>query len=407
MVLNRISYSSTLCRPESRNVCTPTFYAYPDSSISSPQSVLFLLMMTCLSIVTIREKLKKSNSFHSAGEFIGGIYIPIGLCITLLYWIISTVEEYGLFKGELAFLSTIKLWFARLGFPTIISVCIYNWFSYPTCLGLEPLPSSQKSSRLQKEPQYVLLGFENAMGATYFLFLAILYMILGIVQKPMGGLMIGFEFLQIICLIELNSTWRDEAYRVTSSSSSTRQSLTVKSEKSSSSRVETDTSWTMLFVHAVAMYITGHRYFFATGHQTLTSTMPMTIPFIGFQEANWIIGPIMMVLNVFGAQFLACMALPLLVIWKRLLLSSNEKKILKEFKFVRMLGLFFWVLTSFVAVAFVGHFKRHLMVWSVFFWKGVYAFLGFTIISVMYGVLSTLIFERSLHMYKKIIKKIK
>ena len=165
--------------------------------------------------------------------------------------------------------------------------------------------------------------------------------------------MLGLAFVQMTLLLELLYLWRD---KVTFATKSKNEMIPAKKTAHPA----------LLFLFTLLFFLLSQRYFFATGHQRALSSIQYEVGFIGMEKVNWIISPILILLNTYGSHILFSMALPLLGLWKRALLGDMEARFLKEMKMIYMsyIGIILLNLSS--ATVFAGHFRRHLMVWRVF-----------------------------------------
>ncbi|KAJ3117974.1 mannose-ethanolamine phosphotransferase gpi13 [Phlyctochytrium bullatum] len=399
MILTRISQMSTICREETMQamMCYPTFNFLPNSSVASPQALLALIILIPIVVGSLRASLKSTENLHSTGSFIMDYCVPIGLSISAAYWSMDTLEGHHFFSGPgdvwADRMKHVKIWWAKLGFLSMGSMCLYVWGSDPICIGLKkeivrntqsvaPDGSDTATVRLR------LFGVRNAIGSAYMVFVSVAYMILVMFQKPMGGVMLGVEMLQILCLVQIIAVWREDA--------AVRQLSTDKKAPSKDSG-PTDTSdptsalansndwydFSLLVLHGTVLMLIGQRGFFATGHQATISSIQWELAFVGLYEVNWYISPIMVALNTFGGPILALLSCPLLPIWRRPLVAKTQDRTVKELGWTVMWHVISTSIVATLATALCGHFRRHLMVWKIFAPKFIYADVTVLLIGVL------------------------
>ncbi|KAJ3399859.1 mannose-ethanolamine phosphotransferase gpi13 [Chytriomyces hyalinus] len=369
MVLNRFMSLSTICREEKAQTCYPTFNSDPNSSVASPTAVLGLLAMIPITLATLRSALIRSDSLHSTGAFLVTWLLPIGTSVSFIYWLLDTMQGYQQFVGPWAWLIPLKVWWAKMGFLASGNVSLFVWATEATCLGVTTVTKKEELLGDGAQTRYkVLLGLQNPLGSTYLAFLGCVYLVLGMFQKPMGGLMLGVQFVQIVGIVEMFALLRSDGV----SEKSRNDSDAAEDLHSFSEQIEVEKnaaaaplSLTALFT--VVLLILGQQSYFATGHQFTMSSIQWEVSFVGLFEVSWIWSPVMMNLNTFGGPLLSLMALPLLGTWKRRVSGGIlEQMVVQEVGTVFLIGSACLGLWGFSATALAGHFRRHLMVWSVY-----------------------------------------
>ncbi|TPX66621.1 hypothetical protein SpCBS45565_g04325 [Spizellomyces sp. 'palustris'] len=413
MILTRISQFSTICREEQHPYCIPTFNATPHTSVASPSAAVLLFLLVPIVALAIRKVMKSSDNAESTGKILPEIFIPIGLIVSAVYWAFDTIDNHHVLSGSKWDMATIKFWWARIGFLAISTTCLFVWTSDPNCLGVDVIPSASVNAlgvtnSAGGDKTVCFLGIPNAVGASYFVFLSVVYMILTMFQKPMGGIMLGVGFLQIICLLEMLHIWRDKSSKrpnadiahgpdvplsvsTLTSLPSTPQSMPgpiPASLQGSVIKEKEHADWTFLYL--VALYLLSSRFYFATGHQTTLSTIQWDIGYVGVKQLNWTISPLLVILNTFAGNVLFALAAPLLAVWKRPLTRSTQDQLARELG--RAVLTYFGMVsaTTVTATLFAGHFRRHLMVWRVFAPKFFFEALVLVVVDVilMIGVVA-------------------
>ncbi|KAJ3073194.1 mannose-ethanolamine phosphotransferase gpi13 [Podochytrium sp. JEL0797] len=356
MLLTRFSQTSTVCREEKAQTCIPTFNAFPNSSVASPTAVFGLLAMIPITLLSIRESLRSTDSFNSTGRFLLSYGIPVGLCVSFIYWFLDTLHGYQQFVGPWAFMKIARVWLAKIGFLSCSISTLYVWVSEPTCLGAT-IMTKTPGDRYQ-----VVLGLQNPLGASHLSFLSCAYMVLTMFQKPVGGIMLGVQMLQLLQLVELVSTLRDSWYEW----SPAEPNNLNESKQRLESGMNPPTPYPLLFLFSVIFLLLGQQTYFSTGHQFTIASLQWEAAFIGLFETSFILAPVIMTLNTFGGPILSVLALPLIILWKQRVTGTSERRVVKEVGAVVLTGVVGLGAWGFCATALAGHFRRHLMVWSVY-----------------------------------------
>ncbi|KAI8855308.1 hypothetical protein BC829DRAFT_378563 [Chytridium lagenaria] len=420
MVLTRLSQTSTICREETLQsmMCYPTFNLVPNSSVASPQAVLALLVLVPIVVGSLRASIKGTENLHSTGAFLMLQVVPVGLSISAVYWTLDTFEGHHMFAaaGEkwAERLTNFKIWWAKLGFLSMSLMGLYIWGSDPVCIGLrkelvKSPPDANGVAGQTASMRLRLFGVRNAMGAAYLVFVSIAYMVLVMFQKPLGGVMLGIEMLQILCLVEIVAVWREDAIRISEAEIEAAESaaeqeaskarITAKikaSIKASSATIPTLASeslpspipttfsttpvatdgwydFSLLTLHGTVLTLVGQRGFFATGHQTTISSIQWELAFVGLFSVNWYISPVMVALNTFGGPILALLSAPLLPLWRRPVVGQTQGRTVREITWSVMWHGLATAMVSVMATVMCGHFRRHLMVWKIFAPKFIFA----------------------------------
>ncbi|KAI9336192.1 hypothetical protein DFJ73DRAFT_763698 [Zopfochytrium polystomum] len=416
LVLGRLSAASTVCREESMHLCTPTFNALPNASVAAPHSVFALVVVMVVACASLRTLLSDTESLDAPGAaFVGAYCVPAGLVAAVIYWALDTVDGYHLFAARPDLgnataaadssasassvaggggLKLTKFWVAKMGFFSLSFLSLYLWGSEPSCMSLRQLrgsPDQPRHSAASASRHSQRAGRTHACYDRHC--------------KPMGGVMIGVGFLQVLCLIEIHAELRmargkairamrdsekeeaagkDKARkRVVAAAqaaagvakgSNVGDSLSQPGQTDLTPETEDDEStFGLLFLHTVVLLLLSQRYYFATGHQTTLSSMQWEVSVVGLKQVNWTISPVVMVLNTFAGPLLFAFAAPLLATWKREVTRSTGPRVFKELQTTVLLFVAGLGTITTIATAMAGWFRRHLMVWRVFAPKFLFA----------------------------------
>jgi phosphatidylinositol glycan class O len=329
LITIRIAAYSTICREEQMPYCVMTFYASSANSLSSPVVLLFLVAFSLLIPFVIR-KIIFTKDFEGIAPIWIDWALRAGLMLSAIYWIMdntvtSPSEDNSNLLTNQGFKWTKNL-LVRVAFGIVILGNI-AWWKNPLCLD-NPRELFKRRNNVEARQ-----SSENIYGSSYFIFLTIVYLLLVITQKPMGGLMLSVALYQIISLLKVIDIKRD-VYR------------------------EKDTS----FLETVIFSLCGTLFFFSTGHQATISSIQWSVGFIGIDEANFTITPILITLNTLSSQILFTCAIPLLVFWNR---SFNN---LINYSLTRTIiyYILYNTITTTSTAIWAAWFRRHLMVWKIF-----------------------------------------
>ncbi|KAJ2753604.1 mannose-ethanolamine phosphotransferase gpi13 [Coemansia pectinata] len=357
LVLNRIASYSTVCREEQLPGCTPTFYGLPSASISGvPLAVANLAMVWLVPFVVLRV-LKRSQS-HRA--MIAKLWISIGMRISMgmsaVYWLLDSIDgnysSSAMTPGKKSDWSDLRIVLARMAVGIALGGGLAAWYSSPFCLDVvvssppsQPTgPVTRSSAKTQASmPQHtaVVLGYGNAFGAAYLVFVTVVFCVLYLVQQPMGGIMISLLFIKLLLCIETFDSLRD--------------ALAAPS---------------LLPAQTSMMAILAYLDYFSTGHQFTLVSIQWSTAFIGIREMQLVICGVIVALNTLGSFILASACVPMAVLWNESL-GSRVLKLAPESFVARLAGAATLyagyhavVATSSAVNAAV--FRRHLMVWKIF-----------------------------------------
>lgn len=311
MIITRICGYSTICREEQHPHCAPTFNFSPSSSIASPYSVFFLVLLYFLILWRTNRVLAAAKNIRTAQTSLAYVVLPIGFLLSSSYWVLDTIEGHDFIPDWRIIVSSLKLKLGSIAFPIIIFISFALWM-------IDAFSTSPKKPA--------------PLGISYYLFIKIIFMILNMLQKPMGGVMLCLSFIQLQTVLEIFCVWRDNYSAF---------------------------SKTLVYSFTIYLFLLGERYFFATGHQRALSSIQYEIGFVGLETVNWILSPLFVLLNTYGPQILFALATPLLIVWKR---KGRSEEL--EWLFNGMIILY--LINATVSITFAGHFRRHLMVWRVF-----------------------------------------
>ncbi|KAF9291387.1 mannose-ethanolamine phosphotransferase gpi13 [Mortierella alpina] len=428
MVMTRVISSSTVCREEQGDLCSPTFYASSQQSVPSQWSMVSLVASGAITPYLIRRLLSRTKSMNGIALIWIDYGLRIGIILGTLYAVLDfegskadvlrnqeAGNTFGPLKAGLqqtGHYLWIKTTLVRVAFGFALVVGPAAWWSNPLCMDIQTVDvptdanSGNANSRTPKgakatstpatERKIYILGYANAFGASYYVALSMLFLFVILTQKPLGALVLTVGLAQISCLVELVDIWRDAQFetwqqgvidRIQAETAALADEVerekadTTTKENATPSPADAESSTAAelakhpkpptldLLLPTVVLSLLGNLLFFATGHQATLSSVQWSAAFIGVPTLNYFFSPILVIVNTLGPFILCAAALPLIVLWK---LPPKADKLGKIVLFPELtrLCLMMMMHQSLVLAANMfftgGMFRRHLMVWKVF-----------------------------------------
>ncbi|KAI0440202.1 GPI ethanolamine phosphate transferase 3-like protein [Xylaria telfairii] len=324
VVLSRVASFSKLCREEQMPYCQSTYYASANSSTSAPWQLVvpFAVFLVLPSI--FKSYLQISRSYEGfAPVWIGYVFRAI-LLLSAGYWTLDAASN----GNWLTFISetTFKAIHASLAQIVLALALVAGSIAYawaPPCVSILTTSSNNRTA------QVTVLGYGNANGARYLLLPINIACACILLSKPMGSGAIAIMLWQVLALAEILDI----------------NGITAET------------------IGPVTLALLGNYTYFKTGHQAVLSSIQWDAAFIPLLTIRYPWSPIVVALNHFAGQIIACVALPLLVLWKT---SPKRKGVIESVS--RALGVFvaYYAVESLATMAWAGHLRRHLMLYRVF-----------------------------------------
>jgi phosphatidylinositol glycan class O len=324
VVLSRLVSFSKLCREEQMPYCTSTYYASANSSTSAPWQLMVPFAVFLILPSVIKTYLQSSRSYEGLAPMWIGYAFRAGLFLSAGYWALDAASngDYLSSLSETTF-KTIHVSIAQtvLALALVAGSTAFIWA--PPCISI--LTTSTNSRRAQ----VTVLGYGNTNGARYLLLPINIACACILLSKPMGSGAIAIMLWQVLALAEI---------------------LDVNG-------IAAET------IGPVTLALLGNYHYFKTGHQAVLSSIQWDAAFIPLFTIRYPWSPIFVALNHFAGQIVACVALPLLVLWKT---SPKRKGVLESVS--RALGVFvaYYAVESLATMAWAGYLRRHLMLYRVF-----------------------------------------
>ncbi|KAI0537321.1 GPI ethanolamine phosphate transferase 3-like protein [Xylaria digitata] len=324
VVLSRVASFSKLCREEQMPYCKSTYYASATSSTSAPWQLVVPFVVFLILPSIIKSYLQTSRSYEGLAPMWIGYVFRAALLLSAGYWTLDAASN----SDRLAFISetgfkTIHVSIAQvvLALALVAGSTAFVWA--PPCISILTTSTNNRTA------QVTVLGYGNTNGARYLLLPINIVCACILLSKPMGSGAIAIMLWQVLALAEI---------------------LDING-------IAAET------IGPVTLALLGNYHYFKTGHQAVLSSIQWDSAFIPLLTIRYPWSPIVVSLNHFAGQILACVALPLLVLWKT---SPKRKGVLESVS--RALGIFvaYYAVESLATMAWAGHLRRHLMLYRVF-----------------------------------------
>ncbi|KAI2612604.1 uncharacterized protein GGS25DRAFT_476109 [Hypoxylon fragiforme] len=325
VILGRVGSFSKLCRDEQMPYCTSTYYASANSSTSAPWQLVIPFAIFLILPSIIKSYMGTSRSYEGlAPMWIGYVFRTV-LFLAAVYWTLDTADNSNWLTSllEEKMLKSIHVSIAQLVLALAVVAGTTAFIWAPPCVSILTTSANNRTA------QITVLGYGNANGARYLLLPINIAGACILLSKPMGGGAIALMLWQILSLAELIDL----------------------------NDMATET------IGPATLALLGNFYFFKTGHQAVLSSVQWDSAFIPLLTIRYPWSPLVVALNTFAGQILACAAVPLLVLWKT---SPKRKGVLETTS--RALGIFvtYYAVESLATMAWAGYLRRHLMLYRVF-----------------------------------------
>ncbi|KAI0128528.1 GPI ethanolamine phosphate transferase [Xylariales sp. AK1849] len=325
VVLGRLASFSKLCREEQMPYCASTYYASANSSTSAPWQLVIPFAVFLVLPTIVKSYMASSRSYEGLAPAWVGYVFRFGLFLAAAYWSLDAAGngEWLTSISEQA-LKTVQVSVAQLvlALAFVAGTTAFIWA--PPCVSILTTAASNARSA-----QITVLGYGNANGARYLLLLINFAGACILLSKPVGAGAMALMLWQILSLVEIID-------------------LNALSAET---------------IGPVTLAVLGNYHFFKTGHQAALSSIQWDSAFIPLLAIRYPWSPIVVMLNTFAGQILACVAVPLVVIWKT---GPKRKAVLEST--TRALGVFvaYYAVESLATMAWAGYLRRHLMLYRVF-----------------------------------------
>ncbi|KAF8477072.1 hypothetical protein BDZ91DRAFT_708621 [Kalaharituber pfeilii] len=341
LALLRVTSFIRLCREEQMPFCKSTFYASATSSVSAPYSLCLLFIMSIVLPSVIKSFYKGTKSYEGPASFWIGFSFRIGLIFNAIYWTIDSADNGQWVSFDEKLLKAVKMVVAQvvLAMGFVAGQVGFAWGQ--VCLGLQVAPKQVKkeptapsntiSEKMTSKSgeSVILLGYSNLHGTRFMLLTISWCLPLILVQKPLGGISMGFLLWQILNVLEII-----DCNDLTNSA-----------------------------IGPVVLALLGNSHFFSTGHQATLPSIQWESAFIPFKTIVYPWSPLLIVLNTMGPQILTGISVPLIALWKK---DPKHVGLLSNVAVASATFLLYHGVTGSAAAACAGWHRRHLMLHKIF-----------------------------------------
>ncbi|KAK9460832.1 uncharacterized protein V1516DRAFT_692037 [Lipomyces oligophaga] len=349
IVCTRLAEYPKICREEQLPFCQSNFYSSPSSTLSSLPAIGVMLSVSIFLPSLVRSFLRTSASYEGSAVLWIGSGLRLLLFFSVIYWALDYAELDPRSLSTTEDIQPFKFIVSRLVIGVALVGAPLTWFrACPICIRIEMTNNQDRIKRAAQEGDYEtveklkpvsveIIGFANAYGSLYLLFVLCIFAALFLCNKPLGAISLALMLYQILSLFE------------------------------TSDALEIPQKSLLLVPTVLGMLAT--QYYFATGHQATLVSIQWDIAFIFTDKIVFPVTHLALIFNTFGPYILAGLSLPLTVFYK---LSPSPKNLraseLIVSKVVKAVsgGMIHVALLSLINCVMTAVLRRHLMVWKIF-----------------------------------------
>ncbi|KAF4303662.1 Type I phosphodiesterase/nucleotide pyrophosphatase/phosphate transferase [Botryosphaeria dothidea] len=358
VILARVASFSRLCREEQMPFCKSTYYASSTSSTSAIWQLAIPFLLSAALPEIVKTFYNRTRSFQSMAQFWLGFSFRVCLLLSALFWAFDAADDMDYFEFSKQSQKGIRVVFSRVTFGIALGVgyVVYAW-----CTPLLKIETHEAKPSDANDPAVVsqggrtsiiILGYANIHGSRYALLITAWALAVIHVQKPMGGGSLAVLLWQIFCLLEI-----------------------VDTNKLSNTAVG-----------PTVLALLGSFHFFKTGHQATLSSIQWESAFLPFKSIHYPWSPLLVILNTFGAQILAAVAVPATALWKQ---PPKKKGLLGDVAQAVATHMLFYAGVALATTCWAGHLRRHLMLYRIFsprFMMAALVLIVVDVVSVFVGI---------------------
>lgn len=337
VLLGWVASFSRLCREEQMPYCRSTYYASATSSTSAPWQLLIPFTIAALLPSVIKSYYQGTRSYHGFAQAWISYAVRAGLFLSAIFWTFDAIDDSDWFPSiPKETLKSTRILIAQSLFVFCLAAGTTAFAWAPPCVSISttaisPSAPQKRSDQMTSSSgaRVTILGYANTHGTHYVLLLSTLYLLLALVQKPMGALSLATLLWQILSLLEITDT---NALRTSP-------------------------------IIPTMLALLGSFHFFKTGHQATLASIQWESAFVASRTIVYPWSPLLVVLNTFGAQILCAAAVPLVVLWKA---GPKEKGLLRGV--ARSVATFalWYAVVALATTMWAGWLRRHLMLYRIF-----------------------------------------
>ncbi|BGO99159.1 mannose-ethanolamine phosphotransferase gpi13 [Rhodotorula toruloides] len=366
LVSLRLMSWSTICREEQVPKCHPTFHLTPGSTSS-----IVVLVLSVAAAIGVPSILRSSLATSKSDEGVAPAFLGVGIRTLLLgasaYWVADSLLASSSFgTAGTAVASLAKTAFARAALVGGFLSATLVWYLSPLCIRVQ----REQVRNAAGEPirtQIKVIGFANALGSSYLLFFATVFVLLFLVSPPPAQLILTLHLVILLCLLEIFDSERDVHHLTTALTSAASLEAFLNSDEGGLPPPPPHTGPT--FVQISMLALLAHLSFFSTGHQAVISSIQWSTAFIGFPSLTYPFSPILVTLNTLAGFVLTAAALPLFVFWNLSPTLKDQGAPMVVGRNLLRAGASYMAYFAALALASAtcsAWLRRHLMVWKIF-----------------------------------------
>ena len=334
IVLGRLASLSRLCRDEQMQYCESTYYRSTGSSTSATWQLFIPFVVSFILPAVIKGYYRNTRSYNGSAVVWLGLAFPVGLSVSAAYWILDAADNDRWFQAN-GFLPSLKLFLAQVVLAVALAAG-YSTFAWAAPFVAIEARATQQNGAAQTgfvsqdgKSHVAVLGYGNAHGSRYAMLLTMWALAVGLLQKPMGAGAVAAQTWQVFSLLE---------------------ALAANGLQQSAAG-------------PTVLALLGSFHYFKTGHQATLSSIQWESAFIPLASIRYPWTPLLVVLNTFGAQVLAAVAVPLVALWR---VPPRRRGLLGDVARAYAVHVLFYATVSLATAAWAGHLRRHLMLYRIF-----------------------------------------
>ena len=329
LCLTRLASLSRLCREEQMPFCRSTYYASATSSTSATWQLFIPFALAILLPNIIKSYYAGTRSYEGSAIFWLGFAFRMGLLGSAIYWTVQAADDERWVSISQSTLKTIRNTLAQLVYAIAFAAGTATFVWANPCVSISKTYAMPEDRAAERLKSVTVLGYANVHGSRYFLLVSNFVLAVALLQKPMGSGAIGFLAWQILALLEIIDM-NDLSHSA---------------------------------IGPVVLGLLGNFYFFKTGHQATLASIQWDAAFVGLSTVRYPWSPLLVLLNTFGAQIIAAVAVPLVVLWKR---APKERGLLEDIAKALAMHIAYYAVISLATTMWAGHLRRHLMLFRIF-----------------------------------------
>lgn len=362
IIMTRLASFSRLCREEQMPFCKSTYYSSATSSTSAPWQLIIPFAVAIILPTVLKSFYVGSKSYEGSATLWIGFALRVGLILSAIFWTFHAADDsdwFPLAKGILRYLRNIV---AQLVLAIAFAAGTATFVWAKPCISINVTQAGDQPEPQQQRTTITILGFANVHGARFVLLVINFCLAITLLSKPMGQGAIAIEMVQILSLVEILDT---NALTTTNSA-----------------------------IGPVVLGLLGSFHYFKTGHQATLNSIQWESAFFALSTIRYPWSPLLVIFNHFGAQILAAVAVPLVVLWKRPidtngrvpmgLVSSEDEtggdssssgsssssrpmlRLLSDVAQASATHMLYYATINLATTMWAGHLRRHLMLYRIF-----------------------------------------